>query len=159
MAVLVCIPTNSVGGFPFLHTLSGLKVRYMLLRILDILKNSHTVGRRYPLPSWISRREGWEVQSSCWKTTGATCCHFSSMLKHYTTLLNIDLRTKKSAAMEEVRKLRSFPRKVIISHTKGFASLQSQFSVWAILSALSPTVPKYLGISFLIKKPWYLQEC
>ena len=24
MAVLVCIPTNSVGGFPFLHTLSSI---------------------------------------------------------------------------------------------------------------------------------------
>ena len=28
VAVLVCIPTNSVGGFPFLHTLSSIQIKH-----------------------------------------------------------------------------------------------------------------------------------
>ena len=31
VAVLVCIPTNSVRGFPFLHTLS----KFIVCRLLD----------------------------------------------------------------------------------------------------------------------------
>ena len=33
MAVLVCIPTNSVGGFPFLHTLSSIYCRQILYQL------------------------------------------------------------------------------------------------------------------------------
>ena len=41
MAVLVCIPTNSVRGFPFLHTLSSiylLLVDFWIAAILTVLR-------------------------------------------------------------------------------------------------------------------------
>ena len=38
MAVLVCIPTNRVRGFPFLHTLSSIYYSYYVLNLLTEYK-------------------------------------------------------------------------------------------------------------------------
>ena len=46
MAVLVCIPTNSVGGFPFLHTLINLNVKHKATKLLrdNITENLDNLG-------------------------------------------------------------------------------------------------------------------
>ena len=36
VAVLVCIPTNSVGGFPFLHTLSSIYCKFLIVLCASI---------------------------------------------------------------------------------------------------------------------------
>ena len=66
MAVLVCIPTNSVGGFPFLHTLSSIYClqifgSHMLSYSAVVCRfvTPRTVAHQAPLSMGLLRQEYW----------------------------------------------------------------------------------------------------
>ena len=53
MAVLVCIPTNSVRGFPFLHTLSSITIKLLEENIGKTLSDTNHSRILYDPPPRI----------------------------------------------------------------------------------------------------------